>query len=99
MMDFDPISRLREIAAERQRLAEEEAHLLDMLAGAAPSAPCVSLLVKDLRPLKQAAGEFGVSEKRMRRWAANAGARRLIAGRVLVDIAILKGQVWPGLAG
>lgn len=99
-MVSDLITRLREIAAERQRLADEEADLLHLLAGdATPSPASVPLLVKNLVPLKKAAGEFGVSEKRMRRWAEASGARRMIAGRILVDMSKLKRKVWPDLAG
>ncbi|RTL82494.1 MAG: hypothetical protein EKK29_16430 [Hyphomicrobiales bacterium] len=71
-----------------------------MLAGEAPpSAASVALLVKELVPLKKAAGEFGVTEKRMNRWAESAGARRMIAGRILIDVSKLKGKVWPDLTG
>lgn len=100
MTAFDPIARLREIAAERQRLADEEAHLLDMLAGVAtPSAASIRALAQNFRPLKVAAGEFGVSQRRMQRWATGAGALRKVAGRLLVDVAILRGRVWPDLTG
>lgn len=100
--------RLAEIEAARRRhvdalsrLSAEAQKLIAALAGAGPGAPDATspdtptppIDLDNLASIPQAAADFGVSDKTLRKWARKHSAIVTIGGRVYADVSILTASV------
>jgi hypothetical protein len=105
----DLITKLRDIAARRRLLEEEEDRILAELAGAAPGAgatvtPSVNNVheriepdmpsPKGLIPLKCAAHQWEMTDRRFKPFADRHGALHKIGGRWMIDAVKLTAAVF-----
>lgn len=97
MTTAETILRLSEIEAERARLSDEAQRLIAALAGTrpgepdapSPDTPTPAKASQHLVALKRAAGDYGMTDRRMKRWAMKTGALRKLSGRLMVDVSVL----------